>query len=59
MNSDSSRGVHWVVQMNAYVAARGRTVETLYFGYTTCPWADSRRAALAQTHPRYRSCAHG
>jgi hypothetical protein len=28
---------NWAAQMNAYVVARGRTVEKLYFGYTTCP----------------------
>jgi hypothetical protein len=28
---------NWVAQMNAYVAAKGRAVEKLYFGYTTCP----------------------
>jgi hypothetical protein len=28
---------NWVAQMNAYVTGKGRTVEKLYFGYTTCP----------------------
>lgn len=27
----------WAAQMKEYVAARGRTLEKLYFGYTTCP----------------------
>jgi hypothetical protein len=28
---------NWAEQMKAYVAGRGRTLEKLYFGYTTCP----------------------
>ena len=27
----------WAREMTAYVAAQGRTLEKLYFGYTTCP----------------------
>ena len=27
----------WVTDMKHYVAARNRTLERLYFGYTTCP----------------------
>jgi hydrolase family protein len=27
----------WARQMQDYVAAKGRTLEKLYFGYTTCP----------------------
>lgn len=27
----------WVEQMEEYVAAKGRALERLYFGYTTCP----------------------
>ncbi len=27
----------WAQQMTDHVAARGRTLEKLYFGYTTCP----------------------
>jgi hypothetical protein len=27
----------WAQQMEDYVAAKGRTLEKLYFGYTTCP----------------------
>jgi hypothetical protein len=27
----------WAREMTEYVAARGRTLEKLYFGYTTCP----------------------
>lgn len=28
---------NWAETMRAYVAARGRTLDTLYFAYTTCP----------------------
>lgn len=27
----------WSEEMKSYVAAQGRTLETLYFFYTTCP----------------------
>lgn len=27
----------WAREMTAYVAGKGRTLEKLYFGYTTCP----------------------
>jgi hypothetical protein len=27
----------WAQQMSDHVAARGRSLEKLYFGYTTCP----------------------
>jgi hypothetical protein len=27
----------WVEQMRAHVTSRGRVLEKLYFGYTTCP----------------------
>jgi hypothetical protein len=27
----------WATEMTAHVAAKGRTLEKLYFGYTTCP----------------------
>jgi hypothetical protein len=27
----------WAREMTAYVAAKGRTLERIYFGYTTCP----------------------
>jgi hypothetical protein len=27
----------WIANMKRYVAAKNRTLERLYFGYTTCP----------------------
>lgn len=32
-----SEAGHWVREMKQYVAAKHRTLERLYFGYTTCP----------------------